>query len=94
MEQTEDCIFDSVQAYDDFLEVTTLGGPVCYNDGTIPDIIVATGQEMLVRFRTDGSVQYSGFSARFQSINQMDLIVPGNISTMRNLIMLIRKKRV
>ena len=77
MEQTEDCIFDSVQAYNDFLEVTMLGGPVCYNDGTIPDIIVAAGQEMLVRFTTDGSVQYSGFSARFQSINQMDLIVPG-----------------
>ena len=50
---------------------------------SIPDPVTSTGQQMMVQFTTDGSVEYQGFSARFESVDgvavPVDMCDPGMI---------------
>ena len=70
LEHNIGCDYDRVFIYNDFNSESQQGCRLCYHNFTLPYPTVATGQQMLVQFDTDNSVQYAGFSARFESVDR------------------------
>ena len=63
------CLYDSVRIYNDFTGDSRQGCPLCSNSSVSPERIVTTGQQMMVAFTSDYSVQYSGFTAYYETVD-------------------------
>ena len=63
IERHETCIYDYVEVRDGHDETSPLIGRYC--GYFLPDDIKSTGNRMMVKFVSDGSVNKGGFSADF-----------------------------
>ena len=68
MENIFDCSYDALRICNNFAGESQQGCLLCERL-SIPDPVTSTGQQMMVKFTTDGSVEYQGFSARFESVD-------------------------
>ena len=82
MENSADCRYDLLRIYNNFAGESQQSCQLCERL-SIPDPVTSTGQQMMVQFTTDGSVEYQGFSARFESVDGVavpaDMCDPGMI---------------
>lgn len=66
LEVSENCIFDHVLVYTDQDDVIShKHGPFCGND--LPPVITSEANNLLVNFKSDSGVQYSGFAATYRN---------------------------
>ncbi|XP_069600291.1 tolloid-like protein 1 isoform X1 [Ranitomeya imitator] len=61
IEQHQECAYDHLEVFDGETEKSSILGRLCGNK--IPEPLVATGNEMFLRFVSDASVQRKGFQA-------------------------------
>ena len=68
IERSEDqCRYDGIVIYNDIEMTSEQGCRIC--SAPIPPSITSTGNVMVVRFYSDSSVQYAGFSATYTSVS-------------------------
>ncbi|KAM3605922.1 uncharacterized protein V6R79_007305 [Siganus canaliculatus] len=67
IESVQNCVYDAIYVYDGYSSSSRLMAKIC---GTNNDVIYSTGSYLTVRFRTDSSVQRSGFRAQYSIVAQ------------------------
>ncbi|XP_061399860.1 protein tolkin [Musca vetustissima] len=71
LESSENCTYDYVQVFSGMEDTSgPMYGQYCGN--TIPQDIISLTDSLLVRFKTDSSVDYKGFSASYVAVNPFD----------------------
>ena len=69
IEPSDDCAYDTIKLYDGAYNNTeSLLIAICTNDVTI-DHVVTSGNQLLVEFQSDDSVQMQGFSIYYEAID-------------------------
>ena len=64
MQDCSDCGCDYIELRDGDRSTSSIIGRYC--SSTMPSKIISTGNQLYVKFVTDGSNQYSGFKATFR----------------------------
>ncbi|XP_059152837.1 tolloid-like protein 1 isoform X2 [Physella acuta] len=67
LEDETDCGYDVVTVYDGQLETDNLLGTFC--GSAIPDSIISSTEYLLIKFRSDDTINWKGFSATYKRIN-------------------------
>ena len=77
MEST--CSFDGLEMFDGESTSEPSLGIYCGQD--LPEPIYTTGRYATLRFKTDGSVGYSGFSADFTAMDEQPMSTSSSVET-------------
>lgn len=71
LEDEHDCGYDYVEVFSGYSDSGPLYGKFCGN--TIPQEIVSVHDALLVRFRTDDTINTKGFSAAYVAIAEENI---------------------
>ena len=76
MESDNDCGFDALEVFDgNSTDANNRLAKLCGNQ--LPNPIVSTSHELLIRFRSDGSVTKRGFNLRFNDTGTLVFVFSG-----------------
>lgn len=67
IEDESDCGYDNVEVFDGKLDTDPGLGRFC--GSKIPAEIVSSGQSLLVRFKSDDTINWKGFSATYEQVS-------------------------